>query len=86
MKTTKKRHVPAHYVDDEKIVCDLCGKPAGYSQYSHGGPEVEIKKTTRDPYEPTGTYIAVDCCHECFDAKVLPALVALGFKPREEDY
>lgn len=36
---------------------------------------------------PEGTHIdikVIDCCSECFEEVVIPALTALGFKVREE--
>ena len=81
MKKETKRLVAAHYETDTEYVCDRCGKPAGYT----AEPEIEIKRTLRG-YENSGDVVEIDCCGECFDQHVVPALKAIGFTPREWDY
>jgi hypothetical protein len=72
---------PAREVTYTTTVCDLCGQPCGY--HETGDRAVRISSDLRREYCDTET-THVDCCSACYDAQVLPALVALGFTPREE--
>lgn len=90
MKTTKKRHVPGYTENVSVITCDKCGEPAG-ADVKAGERETEstvISTEARydEKYEHSGEAetVEVDCCAKCFRAHVLPALEALGFKPRTE--
>lgn len=88
MRTVTKRKVTreeANYSD----TCDKCGKPSGdceaTDRYDVQEVEIVMKLGSSYPGDYSATHTVVDCCTECFTKHVLPALVALGFKPREED-
>jgi hypothetical protein len=83
MRRTTKRLVPAkpeHEVTDSEILCDLCGADVDYND----NPRIEITRRESYPYNDSPDVTRFDCCGACFDAKVSPALIALGFTPRED--
>lgn len=90
MKIVHQVQVPARTEQRSTTQCDLCGAPSGWFEKSDGAyqvAEVEIEMVTgaRYPECDATTRTIVDCCTACFKAKVIPALVALGFTPREEE-
>lgn len=72
------------------ITCDLCqaGAKDGWwdsDGYSHDEVQIESSHNTNSPSGGSYEKVIYDCCPACFKAKVVPALEALGLKPREEE-
>lgn len=87
--------VPATTSTRTKTVCDLCGCDDEARGSWHEKREdryftrreVTIESTVNESYPECGSKegVAFDCCPSCFEAKVVPALVALGLKIRDVD-
>ncbi len=89
MRTTTKTTIPAREIAEHKDACDRCRTVLQSRYRSHGEYEVvaiERVKGWSWPGESSSDSLVIDCCPACFDAYVLPALVALGFTPREEEH
>jgi hypothetical protein len=75
----------------EECFCDLCSARVYSERWDRPGYKIDnvaIHMETGSSYGSDGSCIdaiVVDCCEGCFKSKVLPALEAIGFKPREED-
>lgn len=87
MKTTRKHTVPAHDVDVPSYACDLCGSDLARHSV-HDRDVLEFTARTYEPYAQTVTTerAEYDCCRECFEAKVAPALAALGLAVRRSEW
>lgn len=70
--------------------CDLCGGKMRYGDGWFDVGEVEISCQIGSRYPEGGNYdiVETDCCVDCFDDRVKPALEALGakFRDRQFDY
>lgn len=83
--------VPATTRERKTRVCDICGKkndPGSGSSWNHESYEhdhVKIASVHKTHYPEGGTTsgVAYDCCPQCFESKVGPALEAIGMKPRQ---
>lgn len=86
MKTTATVQVPATVRSEDRYTCDRCGAPCGYDEPDADGAErrVRIESEKRDALEVERR--AIDCCFRCFEEHVVPALAALGFRARAEDF
>lgn len=86
------QEVAAHIAKKIEIfyTCDKCGKPCGDDEETRSCYDVskaQIFKLEGDQF-PEGRFVErteIDCCVQCFDEFVVPALAALGFKTRTED-
>lgn len=70
----------------EKTFCDHCKNPSGYDEHRRFNRNmVEIVMSEGDVYPEGGSLekTEIDCCTNCFKDLVLPALIDLGFTPRE---
>ena len=88
MRTTTKRTEPAHVVSEHVDTCDRCGKPSGddYAGLDTSFVTIRHEHGTRYPEGGSMEAQVVDCCPACWKAHVLPALRALGFSTRTEDW
>lgn len=75
--------------------CDLCGKVGKGGEwdaavYEFNETEITVtikqKEGSRYPEGGTGTEIEIDLCPDCFKAKLVPALQALGAKIEIKDW
>jgi hypothetical protein len=82
--------VPAKTSTVEDRFCDLCGEPVP-NRYGGGYEytEVKVESGTRWP-DGSGDSETTefDVCPACFEARVIPALVAIGLTPvrKESDW
>jgi hypothetical protein len=80
--------VPAKTSTVEDAFCDLCGAEIlSRHEQGHDFAEVDLALRKGDQY-PEGTNCTettFDVCPACFEAKVIPALVAIGLTPVERD-
>lgn len=71
----------------ETTCCGKCGAPSGdYEKrggYDRDEARLELDSGTVYPEGGTIDRVIFDCCVRCFKEHVIPALVALGFTPRE---
>lgn len=97
MKVKEERTYPAHTeVVEVARTCDLCGcrtsdsrnwpKPPnpGCSSYDVRKVEVSCEFGTHYPEGHDAEETSFDICPECFFAKLMPALKALGAEPTVE--
>jgi len=89
MKIEEKIQVPASERVAFHYVCDKCNKPCRGDEptvnYEVAGVEIHVDSGESYPDGACVDRIEFDCCSACFTEHVIPALEALGFKPREED-
>lgn len=80
-----EEHVEEHWEED-KTLCDFCHRDVELvSGSSFDGTEITLEAKLGSIY-PEGDYRQgwrVDCCSDCFDGKVRPAIEALGVKWHE---
>ncbi len=83
MKTFRTEERLYTYKVDEKFFCDFCGKE--FNAHPKGGIEdVTLSYEFSDNNWPEGgdvTTSSYDCCGECWDHKIAPALAALAVTP-----
>lgn len=88
MKITKTVEIPAHTKEvADHTVCDFCKKRVP-REGNYEVAEIEITSNfgSCTPDGGWGTCTEFDCCKACWADKVLPALHALGAKPKTYDY
>lgn len=88
--------VPATTRKSTRLICDLCGaKSTDHDSWDKRGDwvfeentevTISIDEKSRNPEGGRSDAIHYDCCPACFKAKVVPALEALGLKPREKGF
>ena len=77
------------YETTSRCVCDFCGTdydPEGIGGYDRSSVTLEAELGEVYPETDTRTVTGFDCCVPCWEAKVRPALEALGAKAYEYDY
>lgn len=81
---------PARTREEHTRFCDLCGAAVRgrHEQPGYGFDVVTIARENGYSVPGSGDCATrlVDCCVGCFESKVEPALEALGFVWREEEY
>ena len=70
------------------VICDGCGAESDDGRwnpqnFAHDSVKLMSRHKTYYPEGGSTEGVALDCCPKCFAEKVVPALAALGFKPRE---
>lgn len=92
MRETKTEVIPERTQERHRIVCDLCNKATDWQQdwtsdmYAIAETEIRLSTGTRYPECSNREDTVFDVCPECFQGKVIPALVALGMTPRSEEH
>lgn len=89
----KTVEVPAQPATTKEVVdyvaCDFCGgvvpERRDGNQQEYERVELEFSEGSVYPSGGSERTTKFDCCAECWKVKILPALSALGAKPRTED-
>ena len=90
MTMTKTTRTKTREVTDSSTACDLCGKPSGDSEAACARPygiseaKIRVEEGSSYPEGSDADAIVFDCCAACFKTRVVPMLLELGFKLREE--
>ena len=93
MRVTKEIQVPATEATTKQVFshisCDRCGE--GVSEaYEHSDTEIISFAGRVNPGCDMREGWSIDCCHDCFETEVVPALINAGFevsaKMDYEDY
>lgn len=87
MRHMKTIRVPAttREVEDKKT-CDFCGADIPVRRCEFTKVTLECDQGVSASEGGSGQKTIFDCCANCWDAKVMPALQALGAEPRKEDW
>lgn len=102
MREKRQVHIPAQnakYEDKIFVKCSFCGVEAKSYLYGGDAPDwpatssfsvdtsaIWMKTGHSYPEGGSGTYKELHVCTTCFEAKVIPALEALGVKFDEVDW
>ena len=87
MKHTKKVEVPAAVKEVvDRVTCDFCGENLPKRDYRFSEVTLQIDVGSSYPEAGGGEKTIFDCCAACWEDKVTPALLALGAKPRVEEW
>jgi hypothetical protein len=70
----------------DKTTCDFCGEKLKARRYERNEVTLQHEEGSHYPEGGSGTRTVFDCCSDCWDSKVMPALKALGASPRVEDW
>jgi hypothetical protein len=91
MQVKKKVEVPAKVSEVlDKVLCDFCDKEIKQSR-EYGEkfcePSIKCEEGKTWPSGGSGTNTSMDCCGECWNKKVLPALKAISLRePKVTDW
>lgn len=66
--------------------CDFCPTKLGSGRFEVKRVTLEFEQGSSYPEGSMGTKTTVDCCADCWEDKVLPALRDLGAEPRETEW
>jgi hypothetical protein len=87
MKQREKVLVPARTEEHVTVLCDFCKERPGDSDTAFYSARAYVRMVVGHTYPEcdASTTTLVDCCANCFESRVMPAIEALGVKFREED-
>jgi len=90
MKHVKTKEVPATTRKVTSYTCDLCGGPSGEDESDAAGAyrlaecTIMMKRGSSYPEGGNVNYVELDACTACFLGRIIPALEAIGMKPRKD--
>ena len=84
---TQTVKMPAATRTESETFCDLCETRLGHDWDSeYDVVKIEHERGSRYSGSGNAETVQVDCCPACFESKVVPALLAIGFTPRREEW
>ena len=87
MRYMKTVQIPATAREEvERLTCDFCGNTIRTQGHTYTEITLQREDVSSYPECSSGTKTVFDCCVDCWDGKVMPALQTLGASPRTEEW